>query len=121
MTTDLLTRIRQLAGSTIANATQAEFGGCAIYITPPAPEPVPPRFAIKGRLHADLRTIAMVNAVAACASLAAGVSGGHAVVEVETRGLGDAYIDALRTALAPVPGVEVVGVLRIADAAGGVA
>ena len=115
MTADLLTRIRQLAGSTIANAIQAEFGGCTIYITPPAPEPVPPRFAIKGCFHADSRTAAAVNAVAA------GVSGGHAVVEVEAHGLGDAHIDALRTALARVPGVEVVGVLRIADAAGGAA
>lgn len=121
MTTDLLTRIRQLAGSTIANAIQAEFGGCAIRITPPAPEPVPPRFAIKGCFHADFRTATAVDAVAVCASLAASVSGGRAVVEVETRGLGDAHIDALRTALARVPGVEVVGVLRIADAAEGAA
>jgi len=81
--------------------------------------PALPRFRVSGQFSSGVPLKTAADAVASMSRLGATVSNGRAAIEVETRGLGDAYIDALRTALAAAP-VDVVGVLRITDPAGGV-
>jgi len=122
MSADLLTRIRELAGSSVANALQAEFGGTRQYIAgkSPADAFALPRFCIKGRLSHGVGPRPALYLVIDAATMVATVSGGRALVEVETRGLGDSYIDALRSVLADAP-VDVVGVLRIRDGSGATA
>lgn len=85
-------------------------------------------FCIKSRVDEGLHFRDAVDLLASIAMTAAHLSGATMgiTVEIETRGMGDAYIEALRAKLmhswtpgAPLP--EVVGVSRIQDNSGGAA
>ncbi len=123
MSADLLTRIRELSGNAVADAIQSEFGGARVYV-PELPERAKPapgvRYCIKGETGSAISLQETARIVAGHAINAESLSGkpGGATVEVEARGLGDAFMDVLRGQLAPL-GIQVVGVLRIRDSSEG--
>lgn len=124
MSKNTFDRLIEIIGPDAAQKLQHALGGRSVYVPASAGAwgcrctPVMPRFRISGRFGRDVRFETAVTAVASMAGLSASVSGGRATVEVETCGLGDGCIDALRTALADAP-VDVVRVHRIGDATEG--
>lgn len=100
--TDLLARISELAGPAVARAIQAEFGAARCDV--PAISPCAVDNALAARISLRLPSLLPLGRSAAALADWLAAAGGLGLqvdaVELNTAGLGDALMDALRERLA---------------------
>lgn len=102
----LISRIEALAGADVAASIRAEFGGSTLYV-PRTIAPMP-AFCIRGTFSPQAQFASTARAVAVavdtllCGDLLLNGSAQGLVVEVETRGIGQGYLEQLQETLAPM-------------------
>lgn len=94
--TDFITRLTELAGADTAAALVAEFGGTTVFLPKPS-TPVPLRLQISAVIDPMIPMAVVTNALATAVY---GLNGSGVRVQslqLETRGLGQAYLEALQS------------------------